>query len=95
MSFFYGVKDVTVSNSTNLSPMDKTILPGHNFQDPYMTGAIAVIAVTIFTLIISWILLSRMKVEDELDPQDAAKGIESRFAHPTWGAEFFCFLFIL
>ncbi|KAF2472348.1 uncharacterized protein BDR25DRAFT_353385 [Lindgomyces ingoldianus] len=92
MSFFYGVNETTPTNSSSMSPTDKTILPGHNFKNAFMTSTIAVVVITmicLFTIaLISW------RVPTIAEPKDPdSKEIGKK--HPSSGTGAICCYFIM
>jgi len=96
MSFFYGVNATTPDTNSTRSPFDKTILPGHNFKNPYMTGIIAIIAFTIVALGCIHYFTSKIKVpKDPLPPNATKSQIKYGMGHPTSGIWLFCWAYIL
>lgn len=67
MSFFYGLGDSNFNNGSSgttdgdfsgfNSMWNKTVLPGHNFKDPYATATIAVDIASIIALVVLLVIL--------------------------------------
>ena len=91
MSFFYGINATTPTNSSSMSPLDKPILPGHNFRDPYMTTTIAVIGFTIVWLFAIALMISRVPAIGEPQEPDSTTTKE----HPSSGSGAICFYYMM
>ena len=98
MSFFYGLASSasSSSNGTTNDLFDTTVLPGHSFKDPYMTGTIIVDAATFVCLIVLHILLNMAGKPEK--PRNLAKKEKSEWValwRPTAGARILIWLFAM
>jgi hypothetical protein len=76
--------------------MDKTILPGHNFKNPYMTTVIIIVALTIVALSVFWRLVASIKVPgDPVDRELTETELRYGTPHPTSLTGAFFALYIL
>jgi hypothetical protein len=93
MSFFYGVNSSTPSNSPSLSPSDKTVLPGHNFKNGFMTGTIVIVVVTMISIVAIGLINRRVPFILE-PPKEVVKG-KPRKIHLTDFTGGLCFWYML
>ncbi|ORY16434.1 hypothetical protein BCR34DRAFT_584380 [Clohesyomyces aquaticus] len=95
MSFFYGMNETSATtNSSYTDPFAKTILPGHNFKNPYMTITIAIVVLTMISMpALSWIGHRAPKIYEPREPGDKTRYGGKK--HPSGGLGGICFWYIL
>jgi hypothetical protein len=94
MSFFYGVNSssATNGNASSLSPFDKTILPGHNFKNPFMTAVIVFVLLTMVGLFAIAVMIRRIPaIGEPIEP--GRKHIYKE--HPAAGMGGICFWYLM
>jgi hypothetical protein len=98
MSFFYGVDstaaNTSATNSSQFSPFDKVILPGHHFKNPFITGTIAIVVLTMISLIVLATINHRVPYIPEPPDPDSKTKYNPKTSHLTDATGAICFWYI-